>query len=162
MTLAVAVHVAVTLCHHECDDVHPDHESAADVTVYTATTVWFALTIITAITRGQSNLTTGHIAHGVTPPNTCFIGPLESKSQTASRSVQPFLHSSLQRVATLYNGLPSLPQNCPFPCGSGLHLMHGSLGPLESSTQMASRLVQPLFQGSQLWQTDQQTTLLGR
>jgi len=46
------------------------------------------------------------------------LGPPESKSQTTSRSVQPFLHSSLQSVPMLYNGPPlPPPQNCPFPRG---------------------------------------------
>jgi len=57
---------------------------------------------------------------------------------------------------------------CPFPrwklllCMGDLdpHLIHGSLGPPESSTQMASRSVQPLLQGPLVWQTDRQTTLL--
>jgi len=44
------------------------------------------------------------------PCNTCFVGPV--------LMVQPFLHSSLQNVPLLYNGLP-LPQNCPFHGGSG-------------------------------------------
>jgi len=37
--------------------------------------------------------------------------------QTASRSVQPFLHSSRQRVPILYNGPPFLPQHCLFTPG---------------------------------------------
>jgi len=126
-------------------------------------------------------------------------GPSESITQMASRSVQPFFHSSRQKVLILYNG-PPFPQNCPFPWGiwttvqymipwahpspqpkrhldrfsrfctvhhsvpilyNGLplpsklplstegsrpHLIHGSLGPPESSTQM----VEPLLQGSLL------------
>jgi len=44
-----------------------------------------------------------------TPSNTCFQGPPESTRRTASRSVQPFLHSSLQRVAIVYNGTPLYP-----------------------------------------------------
>jgi len=57
------------------------------------------------VTSGHSNLTTGCIAaaHGLFSGirqmapvcTTCFFGPPESKSQTASRSVQPFLHGSL-------------------------------------------------------------------
>jgi len=43
--------------------------------------------------------------------------PPESRSQTASRSVQPFLHNSRQKVPILYNGQPLLPQNCPFARG---------------------------------------------
>jgi len=38
------------------------------------------------------------------------------------------------------------------------HLTHGSLGPPESTTQTASRSVQPFLQGSRLWQTDRQTS----
>ena len=46
-----------------------------------------------------------HLIHGsLDPPET---PESESTSQTASRSVQPFLHSSRQRVTMLYNG-PSL------------------------------------------------------
>jgi len=46
----------------------------------------------------------------------------------------------------------------PLPIGgSGPHLTHGSLGPPESSTQMASRSVQPFLQGSLVWQTDRPT-----
>jgi len=39
------------------------------------------------------------------------LGPSEPITQTISRSVQPFLHSSLQSVHVLYNG------PCPFPWG---------------------------------------------
>jgi len=44
------------------------------------------------------------------------LDPPESTYQTASRSVQPFLHSSRQKVPILYNGSPILaaPRNCPF------------------------------------------------
>ena len=75
-----------------------------------------------------------HIIHG-------------SKSQTASQSVQPFLDSSAQNI--LYNRplLPP-PSKLPFPMrGSGSHLIHRSLGPPESSTQTASRSVEPFFAG---------------
>jgi len=126
------------------------------------------------------------------------FGPPESTTQTANRSVQPFLHSSQQSVPILYNGRPFSPNfpfprgmwtppsntwflgplqahkpngisissavfaqmSTEFPCtlqwdapfplkiaafhgGSGPHLIHGSLGPPKSSTQMASRSVQP-------------------
>jgi len=78
--------------------------------------------LIIIVTSGQINFTTGHIAaaHGrfsgirqVTPVCTVHLhlihaslGPLESKYQTASRLVQPFVHSSWQRVAILFNGPP--------------------------------------------------------
>jgi len=87
----------------------------------------------TKSTTAQSNLTTGCIAaaHGrsvvftrcrqcAPPPNSIiawFFGPTKSKSQMASRLVQPFLHSSLQSVPILYNGSPFPPQKCPFPFG---------------------------------------------
>jgi len=52
-------------------------------------------------------------------------------------------------VPMLYNGTPHPPQKCPFPWGDmDLHLIHGSLGSPESSTQMAPRLVQAFLQGS--------------
>jgi len=79
-------------------------------------------------------LTTGRIAaaHGLfnsirqvasvcTQPKTCFLGPPESKYQTASRSVQPFLHSSPQSVPITHNGPPFSPRllwalgNFPLP-----------------------------------------------
>jgi len=41
------------------------------------------------------------------------------------------------------------------------HVTHASLGPSESTTQTASPSVQPFLQGSQLWQTDRQTALVG-
>ena len=48
------------------------------------------------------------------------LGLTESKSQTASPSVQPFLHSSRQTESViLYNGPPPSPLNGP--------LMHGGL-----------------------------------
>jgi len=78
----------------------------------------------------------------------------ESIPQTASRSIQPFLNSSRQRVLRFIMGRPFLPQNCPFTWGNmDPHLIHGSLGPPESTTQMASLGVQPFLHGSRLWQT---------
>jgi len=38
-------------------------------------------------------------------------------------------------------------QNCPFPWGSGPHLMYGSLGPSESVAEGTSLSVQPFFAG---------------
>jgi len=37
------------------------------------------------------------------------FGPLKSTTHTANRSVQPFLHSSRQKVPILYNGRPYPP-----------------------------------------------------
>jgi len=41
--------------------------------------------------------------------NVRFLDKPKSTLQTASRSVQPFLHSPQQKVPILYNGPPSLP-----------------------------------------------------
>jgi len=49
----------------------------------------------------------------------------------------------------------------PPPLNLSLPLAHNSLGPSELTTQMASRLVQLFLQGSLVWQTDRQNTLLG-
>jgi len=59
------------------------------------------------------------------------FGPLESKSQTASRSVQPFLHSSRDRES-LYTlqRVPPFPLKLPLPMGDvDPNLIHGSFGP---------------------------------
>jgi len=73
------------------------------------------------------------------------LGPSQPTNQTASLSVQPFLHRWPQSVPIPHNGTPlPLPfKIAPSHGGSGPHLIHGSLGPPESSTQMASRSVQP-------------------
>jgi len=65
----------------------------------------------------------------------------------------------------LYSEAPLFPRKIapfhgdldPYP-----YLIHASLGPPESSTQTASRSVQPFLQGLLVWQTNRQTTLPGR
>jgi len=47
------------------------------------------------------------------------LDPQESTSQTTSRSVQPFVHSSRQSVPILYNGPPPSPSKLP--------LVHGGI-----------------------------------
>jgi len=79
------------------------------------------------------------------------LGWPEFSTQAASRSVQPFLHRQLQSPYTL-----QWDASCP------TSKLPGSLGPPKSSTQMASQSVQPFLQGSLVWQTDRQTTLLSR
>jgi len=73
--------------------------------------------------------------------------PPEPITQTASRSIQPFLHRSRQSVAILYNGTLLPPSKLSLPMGSGPHLIYGSLDPPEFSTQTECRLVQPFFAG---------------
>jgi len=64
-----------------------------------------------------------------------------------------FLHSPpfyQPPIPMLCNG-PDAPLKCPFTCKHlHPHLTHGSLGPLESSTQTASWLVQLFLHGTQL------------
>ena len=61
--------------------------------------------------------------------------------------------------AILQCAVPS-PSKLPLPVEeSGPHLIHGSLSPLEPTTQMASRSVQPFLQGSRLCQTDRPTDI---
>jgi len=73
------------------------------------------------------------------------LGSPDSASQVTSRLVEPFLHSSRQKVPILYNGRP-FPSKLPFPMGDlDQHLIHDSLWPSKPITQMASQSVQPFF-----------------
>jgi len=57
----------------------------------------------------------------------------------------------------------SPPKICPFPWRDlDPHLICGSLVQPKSWTRTTARSVQPFLQGSLVWQTDRQTTLLGR
>jgi len=76
------------------------------------------------------------------------LGSPESAAETACRSVQPFLHRRLESVPILYNGTPLPPLKWSLSMGDlDFHLKHGFLGPPETSTQTASRSVQPFLQG---------------
>ena len=79
-------------------------------------------------------------SHGWSGPHLIYasLGPSESTIQTASQSVEPFLHNSPQSVPILYNGPPLFPKMAHFHGGSGPHLVHGQS---ESSTQTASWLL---------------------
>jgi len=86
------------------------------------------------------------------------MGLSELITQTASRSVEPFLHRWPQGVPILYNGTPFPPQNCPFPWGHlNPQLVHGSLGPPESSIQTAYRSVQSFYRAPSVTYTDRLT-----
>jgi len=65
-----------------------------------------------------------HLIHACSDPS-------ESKCQTASRSVQPFSHSSRQTVAVLCNGPPPFPLKLPFPTGdlTTIHVPWAHPGP---------------------------------
>jgi len=78
----------------------------------------------------------------------------ESEFQMASQSVQPFLHSSRQSVLRHTWACPFL-KNCPFTwCNLDPIFKHGFLSPPKSSTQTASRSVQPFLRGSLPWHTN--------
>ena len=78
-----------------------------------------------------------------TPSSTRFLLPGSIQLSIINCiSVQPFLHSLQQRVPILYNGPP---QNCSWTWGNWT----SSLGQPESTFRTASRLVEPLLQGSQ-------------
>ena len=79
--------------------------------------------------------------------NLCFLRPTRVHKQMANRSVQPFLHSSRQ-YCWACPGMSFPLISAPMHGGSGLHLIHASLGPSASITQMAARSVQSFQQSS--------------
>jgi len=90
--------------------------------------------------------------------NTWCFGPMRAHNETAPRSVQPRLHRWPRSVPILYSGLPVYASKLPLPMlAYGSHVIRGSLGPLESGTQMATWSFQPFLQGSLMWQTDRAT-----
>ena len=76
-----------------------------------------------------------HLIHG-------SLSTPEPTTQMASRSVQPFLHSSLQNIPILYNRLLFRPLKLLLPMGeSAPHLIHDSLGPSKPTTEKGSQSV---------------------
>jgi len=68
------------------------------------------------------------------------LGPPESTFKGISIG-QPILDSSQQRVHILYNGPPLFSRKTAHSHGgSGSYLIHGSLGPPESTTTVTDRL----------------------
>jgi len=73
-----------------------------------------------------------HLTHDI-------YGPPESPTQTASRSVQPFLYESQLLRSTMRCQWGRKPQNCPFPLG----FCHpAGKGPSHSNRQHAPNMVQ--------------------
>jgi len=122
------------------------------------------------------------------PSNTWFLGPIRAHKGrpivkyrvTVRSSLQRWLNRSRCRFGnqngisvglaifaemtaqwpyTLQWDAPSSLKIVPSHGGSGPHLIHGSLGPPDSSTQIASWSVQAFLQGSLAWQwqTDRPT-----
>jgi len=76
------------------------------------------------------------------------FGPTVSttQTQTANRSVQPFLHSSYARKSLYFTTGDLFLKNCPFSLGHlDPQLTHDFLGPFEPISQTASRSVQPFL-----------------
>jgi len=77
---------------------------------------------------------------------TCFLGPIRVQN-----SVTPFC-TAHGRVSSGMPGHVLSPKNCLLACGDlDPHLIHGSLGPPESTCQTASRSVQPFLHGCRTW-----------
>jgi len=102
--------------------------------------------------------------HQCAPPcNTCFLWP-----------TRVYIPNGILVGSALFAQLTAaspytLQWTVPFPLkiallheGSRRHLIHGSLGPPEFTTQMVSPSVQRFLQGSQMWQTDKQTNKTDR
>jgi len=81
-----------------------------------------------------------HLTHG-------SLDPPDSASQMASRSGQPFMHSSQDTVHILTMGTLPPPKLLLSMGVHDPHLIHCSLGPPESTAQMASQSVQRFFAG---------------
>jgi len=100
---------------------------------------------------------TRQVASMCTPCNTCFLG-LTWVHNPDVISIGSAVFAQLTTVSLYFTiGRPFSPQNCPFPWGDLYHLIHGLLGPPQSSTQTASRSVKPFLQGSLVWPTDHAT-----
>jgi len=137
--------------------------------------MWLSVTInITTVTSGQSNLTIGRIAAGhgrfssiegtLVPPGeydwTCVsFGPPKSTIQMANWLVQPFLHSSRQKVPILTMG-SSFPQNCFFLGGSGPPSSRWFPGPTQVLNPNGIPISLAVFAGLTSvidWETDRPT-----
>jgi len=100
------------------------------------------------------------------PCNTWCFGPMRARPQPKRHLDQFSRVCTDDRRVYLY-GLPVSPSKLFLPTlASGPHVIHGSLGPPKSGTQMATWSFQPFLQGSLVWQIDRATdrpttTLLG-
>jgi len=73
------------------------------------------------------------------------LDPPEFSTQSASRSLQTFLYSSVSSVMLWHAIILS---KLPLPMGICTPSISGSLGPHDSASQTASRSVQPFLHGS--------------
>ena len=89
------------------------------------------------------------------PSNTWFLGPIRAHNPNGiSIGSAVFAQLTAECPYTLQWDAPS-PSKLPLSMGDlDPHLIHGSLGPAESSMQKASRSEQLFLQSSLVWQTD--------
>ena len=81
-------------------------------------------------TFSQKNVNSGNVSP-------CFSGQAHSSSQTASRSVQPFLYGSQMICCAMHCHWGRNPQNCPFP----LRFRHPTGGgPIHGHRQHAPKI----------------------
>jgi len=74
------------------------------------------------------------------------VGPIRARNQNSNSTSSAVLHIWPQSAPILYNGTPLPNSKCSFPWGIwslDTHVIYGSLGPSDSSTDTASRSVQP-------------------
>jgi len=84
------------------------------------------------------------------------LGTCEPTTRMAPRSVSAVF--AQMTAESPYTGLPVSPSKFfPPMLASGPHVIHGSLGPPPSGTQMATWSFQPFLQGSLVWHTDRAT-----
>jgi len=97
------------------------------------------------------------------PSNTWYLGSSRVLNPNDMSSGSPVFCATHSKVSLYFRmGHSPPPSKLLLHMGDvDPYVIHGSLSPPESSTQTASWLVQPFLQGSLVWQTDRQTTLLG-
>jgi len=124
----------------------------------------FKQVVITAAAHGWFSLIR-QVVSMCTPSNTCFLEPIRVHIPNSILIVSAVF---AQPMAKSPYTLQWHSWATPFPLKTAPHLhaksrphvIHGSLGPPKSTTQIASWLVQPFLQGSRLWQTDGPTDRL--
>ena len=113
------------------------------------------VTYLTAAHVKQRILTKSHIVPALVTP-TALVGESILKPRTGCDALSPADKSAapcccgiccLHSLVHFNEGKSPPPKNMPLLLGGdqGCHQTHGSLGPPESTTRMASRLVQPFL-----------------
>jgi len=88
------------------------------------------------------------------PSNTWFFGPIWAHSPNGI-SIDSAVFAQMSAECPYTMGCPIPPSKLPLPMGDlDPHLIRGSQGPTKSSTQTASRSVQPFLQDSLVCHTD--------